>query len=162
MSVETICIPDLSKRPYGLKASRLMPFSAEDLYAAWTTGFDKWFAAPGTVLMRAEVNAPFFFETVFKAEGSDVAERHPHYGRFLKLEPGKLVQLTWLTGNPGTLGAETVVTVKLSEQKDGTMLNLSHDGFADEPSKNGHAEAWPMVLEHMENSLSGSTKPFQK
>ena len=153
MSNSTICMPDLSKRPLGLRVERFFPFSAEILFKGWTINLDKWFAAPGTLLLRPAVNEPFFFETVFKAEGSDVTERHPHYGRFLKLKPNELIQLTWLTGSAGTLGAETVVTIELLAQDKGTLLKLSHDGFENKASKENHEQAWPMVLDHMANCL---------
>jgi uncharacterized protein YndB with AHSA1/START domain len=57
--------PDLSSRPFHLSAERIMEASPDVLFRAWTEQFDRWFAVPGSVLMKGEVN-----------------ERHPHYGRF--------------------------------------------------------------------------------
>ena len=148
MSTSAICLPDLSERPFNLTTEYTLDVSPKVVYHAWTEGFDRWFAAPGTVLMTPEVNSPFFFETIHQDQ------RHPHYGRFLRLEPYQLVEITWVTGEGGTKGAETIVTVELTPQGKGTHLRLTHAGFPDAESRDGHAQAWPMVLEQQNKQLT--------
>ena len=148
-------IPDLSSRPYHLAVERDFAVTVSALYQAWTTGFDRWFAVPGSVLMLPEVNAVFFFETEFKAEGQSMAQRHPHYGRFLRLIPHRLIELTWVTGSGGTDGAETIVTVELKPAGRAARLSLTHAGFAGEAARDRHRQAWPMVLSQMELRIAG-------
>jgi uncharacterized protein YndB with AHSA1/START domain len=140
----TLGAPDVSSRPHSLTVERVLAATPDVLYRAWTERFDLWFAAPGSVLMTPEVDAPFFFETQFEGR------RHPHYGRFVRLEPGSRVTLTWVTGAGGTEGAETVVTVELTPHPTGTHLRLSHAGFASAAACERHRDAWPLVLAQLD------------
>lgn len=154
--VAPIRIPDLSARPFNLVAEHTFSVPPATLYHAWTVGFEQWFAAPGSLLLRPEVNAAFFFETEFKQESDALAQRHPHYGRFLRLIPDNLVELTWVTGALGTEGSETVVTVKLTSAKEGTHLHLTHAGFPNAAARDRHAQAWPQVLKQLEQRIANS------
>jgi uncharacterized protein YndB with AHSA1/START domain len=137
--------PDLSSRQLAAVVERQMQAPPSLLFRAWTELFDYRFAARGTLLMKGEVDARYFFETIFEGK------RYAHYGRFLRLEHARLVEMTWVTSE--TYGFETVVTVALSPQSGGTRLRLKHAGFPDEKSRKRHAEAWHVVLEHLDQKI---------
>ncbi|BCB88540.1 SRPBCC family protein [Phytohabitans suffuscus] len=139
---EPIRPPDLSARPYGLVVERTFPVPPPALFHAWTAGFDTWFAEPGAIMLTPEVDRPYFFET-FHA-----GQRHPHYGRFLRVEPDRLLELTWLN-EAGTRGHETVLTVELRPEGEGTAQRLTHRGFPDDRTRAEHEDAWRLLLERL-------------
>jgi hypothetical protein len=69
----------------------------------------------GSVLMRPAVDAVFVFETENRPDGRPMVQRHPHYGRFLRLIADRLVELTWITGlrrSSVTGGAEGMLMLR--------------------------------------------------
>lgn len=128
---------------FAMSAERSMRAVPAVLYRAWTQEFDRWFAAPGTLLMQPRINVPFFFET------RHLGARHAHYGRFVHLEAERLIEMTWVTA-AGTAGCETVVRVELQAHGGGSRLRLAHVGFPDAALCERHREAWPVVLAHQD------------
>ncbi len=120
------------------------------IYRAWTEDFDSWFATPGAISMVPRVGEPYWFDVVHEGV------HHPHYGRFVALDPGVLIELTWMTGRGGTEGAETVVRVELTEAEPGTQLRLTHRGFLDVRAMRRHADSWPAILAHLDDALTGT------
>lgn len=150
---QAVCMPDLTERPLSCYREKVFKFNRSVLYRAWTLGLDTWFAARGSVMMNVAVNSPFFFETVFKAESAEKETRHPHYGRFLNLVENQLIEITWVTGQGGTEGTETVVRVEMHDVDDEVLLRVTHAGFKDEKSKDIHQLAWGFVLDKLEEEL---------
>jgi len=140
---EIICPPQLSTQTPEIRLERVIALTIENLFKAWTTQLDLWFASPGSLLSKAEPNTAFYFETQHDGK------RMPHYGRFLRIECPNLVEFTWVTGEGGTAGAETLVTITLQADDSGVLFGLTHAGFSDHASMQKHLEAWPHIIDQM-------------
>lgn len=142
--------PDLSSRPLQMTCEYLVHAKPGRVYAAWTEGFDSWFAQSGTLAMVPEPGRPYFFYN------RDDWGRHPHYGRFLDVKEDELIEMTWMTGNgtaEGTEGAETVLRIELVPKGEATEVRLTHSGFGSENARDGHKENWPLALEILDKAL---------
>lgn len=62
--------------------------------------------------------------------------------------------MTWVTGEAGTNGAETVVTVELAPPGTGTHPRLTHAGLADEAARDQHVDAWLLVLAQLDTCMA--------
>jgi uncharacterized protein YndB with AHSA1/START domain len=76
---------------------------------------------------------------------------YPHYGRYLKVEPDRLLEFTWVS--QGTLGKESIVRVDFEPAPDGTRVTLTHSGLPDEKLRNDHEAGWTEILEWLESRL---------
>ncbi len=144
--------PDFSERPLQMTCEHTVNAAPGEVYAAWTTGFDMWFAQAGTLSMVPEASRPYFFYN------KDEWGRHPHYGRFLEVIENQLIEMTWMTGNGtavGTEGAETILRIELVSEGEATKVHLIHSGFASEKSLAAHKENWPLAFELLDEALEG-------
>ena len=133
---------------FGFTIEQTLRAEPDAIFVAWTEAFDTWFALPGSISMTPRVGEPYWFDV------EHGGERHPHYGRFIALEPASLVVQTWVTGRGGTDGSETLLTIELESMAPGTRVRLTHSGFYDEAASDRHATAWPQILDHLDEVLS--------
>ena len=131
---------DQGEDRFGSLLVREYQVSPDLLFNVWVDRFDEWFAERGAITRQLEPGAPYFFETIH------AGQRHPHYGRILAFQPGKLIEMTWLN-EAGTRGVETVVRVEVRSSDDGgSQLRLTHSGFRDKDTSSEHANAWSGIL----------------
>ena len=122
---------DGSRLVNGFVIEQILRAGCGAIFAAWTETFDSWFAQPGAIRMNPNVGEPYWFDVVHDGE------RHAHYGRFLALEPARLIEQTRVVGKFGTVGAETLLTVELEATASNTRVRLTPGGFYDEAGSKG-------------------------
>ena len=148
LEYEGINLRSLALGPYDLCVERTMRATPAALFRAWTSEWGRWFAdPPESVRMQHDSGLAYTFDGR-KAIGG---RRYPHYGRFVRVVPERLVELTWVTES--THGVETLLCVELEPRAGGTHLTLRHGGFADQATRDAHARNWPFALEHLDGIL---------
>jgi uncharacterized protein YndB with AHSA1/START domain len=73
-------------------------------------------------------------------------------GEYREVKPPERLSFTWTTGNctPEHKGIQTLVTVELTEQKGGTLVELTHEGFPDTEICDKHDFGWNASFDALE------------
>jgi uncharacterized protein YndB with AHSA1/START domain len=88
---------------------------------------------------------------------TDEGEVHTVFGEYREVSPPERLAFTWTWEEgpgPAMAGSDnTLVVVEFHEDGEGTLVKLTHSGFADEEIKGMHVHGWQGVLANLERSV---------
>ena len=118
------------------------------VYGAWTEPdkLTKWFGPAGAETLEAETDARVggrFHVLMRTADG----ELHGVSGIYREVVPAERLVFTWAWRT--TPDRESLVTVTLKGDGDGTLLTLLHEQFFDEEARDRHNEGWSGALDKL-------------
>jgi len=125
------------------------------VFAAWTDPekLAAWFGPAetfaGSVRAQMDVVVGGRFKVSFRTEDG---EYHEVGGLYREVVPGRRLKFTWAWHT--TPERESLVTITLSPDGDGTLLTLHHEQFFDERARDGHQGGWTGALDKLERYLS--------
>lgn len=131
----------------------------EQVFDAWTNPdvLRRWWRAAedwGTPL--AEVDARQGGSYRLSMETGE-GEIHTVFGEYREVSPPERLAFTWTwEEGPGPVmaGSEnTLVVVEFEEDGDGTLVKLTHSGFASDELKGMHEHGWQGVLGSLERNV---------
>jgi len=142
MSVATAVKPSLTIKRH-LKAS------PAKVFAAWTDPekIKRWMGPGEIVTVRAESDPrPGGRYLILMRTGN--GEPHDVGGVYREIVVDQKLVFTWAWKS--TPERESLVTVLLKPDGDGTLLTLTHEHFADEETRDGHQYGWNGAFDKLE------------
>jgi uncharacterized protein YndB with AHSA1/START domain len=138
-----------------LRLSRSFAAPRDRVFRAFTSPAQlvRWWGPKGFTVPACtlDVRAGGAWRTVMRSpEGKD----HIVSGVYREIIPPERLVLTWAWEEDGARGHETVVTIELFETPGGTRLELTHERFETEDSRNAHRDGWSSCLDCLEEALA--------
>jgi uncharacterized protein YndB with AHSA1/START domain len=138
-----------------LTLKRRLDASPEKVYAAWTDPekIARWFApaqakaGSGQATIDARVGGRF--RVSFTLQSGELFEVGGVYREVL---PNRRLVFSWAWHS--TPERESLVTVSLKPDGEGTLLTLHHEQFFDQAARDGHERGWNGCLDNLEKSFA--------
>jgi len=144
----------LVTRP-SLTLKRRLNASPEKVYAAWTNPqkIARWFGPSsvkaGTGLASIEARIGGRYRISFTMENGEYNEVG---GIYREVVPNERLVFSWAWHS--TPERDSLVTVSLKPDGDGTLLTLHHEQLFDQAARDGHERGWIGTLDKLENYLA--------
>ncbi len=144
--------PSIAAKP-SLTLKRRFNAAPEKVYAAWTqpAQIAQWFGPDAGGVQRAETDlrAGGRFTIAFNTEDG---EEHQVNGVYREVVRNKKLVFTWAWRS--TPERESLVTVLIEPDGDGSLLTLIHEQFFDEAARDRHRHGWTGSLDKLERYLA--------
>ena len=125
------------------------------VYSAWTDPkkITQWFGPGGTKVIEAHFDARVGGRYMIRAVSPD-GEEHQVSGVVREAEPNARLVYTWAWRS--TPERESLVTVEFKTDGDGTLFQLTHEQFFDEPARDRHNAGWTSAIAKLEAYLAST------
>jgi uncharacterized protein YndB with AHSA1/START domain len=122
------------------------------VFGAWTDPekIKRWFGPPGVETLRAESDVRVGGRYRIVARSPD-GEEHDVGGVYREVVPNEKLVFTWAWRS--TPERESLVTIEIKRDGDGSMLTLTHEQFFDEPARDRHRQGWEGSLDRLAQAL---------
>lgn len=132
-----------------LTLKRRLNAPAEKVYAAWTDPqkIARWFGPDSGPVTKAEIDLRVGggFNIGFHTEDG---EYHQVGGVYREVVPNEKLVFTWAWHTMKE--RESLVTVTIKRDGEGSLLTLHHEKFFDEAARDGHRRGWSGSLDKLE------------
>ena len=124
------------------------------VYAAWTNPAQlaRWFGPAGTVegsvVAELDVRVGGRFRASFTGGLDGNSEYHEVGGTYREVVPNQKLVFTWAWHT--TPERESLVTITIKPDGDGSLLTLHHEQFFDQAACDGHTRGWNQTLDKFE------------
>ncbi len=136
-----------------LTVRRRLNASPQKVFSAWTDPQQimRWWGPAGaeTVLAEADARVGGSFRKITRtADG----EEHEASGVYRDVVPNQKLVFTWAWR--GAPERQSLVTVALQPDGDGTVLTLTHEQFSDEAARDDHRRGWTGAIDKLERCFT--------
>lgn len=135
--------------------SKFIRAKREVVYAAWTEPevMRQWFCPRDLQLVSAEADVRVGGR--FRAEMSNGSETHTVHGTYREVVPGQRLVFShqWQERD----AVQTLVTVEFVDRDGGTLVSLTHEGFRNRESAQGHETGWESTFDSLQAFLSANS-----
>lgn len=145
-----------------IQLSRIIHAPRERVFEAWTKpeSIRQWFGPAHLQVASVDMDLEKRTYRIAMTHGSDCEGVAPELkknppaaeGEYVAIDPPSLLSFTWRSDwRPGE---ETLVTLRFSETAEGTLLELTQEGFLTQDSSSGHDRGWNSSLAKLAALLS--------
>lgn len=136
----------------GLTIERRFKAPPAKVFAAWTDPqkMSRWLGPPD--VLRVHCTADVTVGGRFTIQMVVPDDEHNAFGVYREIVPDRKLVFTWAWRS--TPERESLVTVLLTPDGEGTLMTFKHEQFFDEAARDNHFKGWSVIIPRLDDVVA--------